>query len=368
MKKKVFILLITLVLVISTVMAGCSSTPEPAPAPAPAPAPQPTQAAAPTITLKYGDQNPDSGWEGSQAAQPWLDQITAATNGRVQFETYYAQSLFKGTDSWEAVKNGVGDMAWMFHGYWANKTTLADVVSLPMMPFTSAKQASGILWQLYEKYPNLRKQFDENHVLITWTSQPYFLITTNKQVKTLDDWKGLKIRVTSGPPIEMMKALGATPVTMGMPDTYLGLERGTIDGMLVPWEAMLSFRHFEVVKYYTYAPLVTVYFTQAMNKNSWEKLPDDVKAQIESVSGLQGSLFWGENMFDTAAAAGREEVKKLGLPMEEYTVPEEELDKWSEIAGQPLWDEWVKARTAEGFTEAQEILDTTIELIKTYNP
>jgi len=166
----------------------------------------------------------------------------------------------------------------------------------------------------------------------------------------------------------MMKALGAVPVTMGMPDTYLGLQKGTIDGMLAPWEALLSFRQYEVAHYYTYAPLVTVYFTQGMNVNTWNKLPDDVKSQIESVSGIKGSTFWGENMFDTAVVAGRDEVKKQGITMEEFTVPEEELAKWSEVAGQPLWDAWVKAQTDAGHPEAQEILDTTLELIKTYNP
>ncbi len=80
-----------------------------------------------------------------------------------------------------------------------------------------------------------------------------------------------------------MKALGAVPVTMGMPDTYLNLQKGVIDGMLVPWEAMLSFRQYEVVKYYTYAPTVTVYFTQAMNNNKWNSLSADVQNQINSV-------------------------------------------------------------------------------------
>jgi TRAP-type transport system periplasmic protein len=355
MKKKVLIIAILLAVVFITILVGCSSSGSP------------TTNAQP-IKLKYADQNPDNGWEGSHAAAPWLNQITAATNNRVQFETYYSQSLFKGTDAWESTKNGVADLAWMFHGYWANKTTLADVISLPLMPFTSAKQASGIFWQLYEKYPSIREQFKENHVLLTFTSQPYILITSKKQVKTMDDMQGLKIRVTAGPPIDMMKLLGATPVTMGMPDTYMNLQKGVIDGMLVPWEALLSFRQYEVVKYYTYAPLVTVYFTQAMNDSKWNSIPADVKKQIESVSGLKGSTFWGENMFDTAVIAGRDEVKKQGIEMVEYTLPADELAKWNAKAGQPLWDTWVKAQTDAGHPEAKDILSTTLDLIKSYKP
>ncbi len=388
MKRRSILTALALVIVITVALVGCASSPAPTtstPPPATS-APATTSAAAtsapPTssqpasspavppapIKLKYADQNPDTGWEGSQAALPWLKQITDATNGRVQFETYFAQTLFKGTDSWESVKNGVADMAWMFHGYWANLTPLADVISLPMMPFKSAEQASGIFWQLYEKYPSIREQFKDNHVLITWASQSYFLITTKKHVKTESDWNGLKIRVTAGPPIEMAKLLGAVPVSMGMPETYLNLQKGVIDGMLAPWEAMLSFKQYEVVKYYTYAPIVTVYFTQAMNNAKWNSLPDDVKQQIESVSGLKGSTFWGKNMFDTAVVAGRDLVQKQGIEMVEYTVPDDELAKWSAKAAKPLWDSWVKAQTAAGHPEAQEILDTTLNLIETYNP
>jgi TRAP-type transport system periplasmic protein len=376
MRRTVLFSALALVILISLVLAGCGTPSTPVPSKTTSPPPASTSAApassqpaaANAIKLKYSDQNPPTGWEGSQAAQPWLDQMTKATNGRVQFETYFSQSLSKGTDAWTDTKNGVSDVAWMFHGYWANMTSLADVMSLPLMPFTSAKQASGIFWQLYQKYPTLAAQFKDNHVLLTFTSQPYFLITSKKQVKVQDDWKGLKIRVTAGPPVEMMKALGATPVTMGMPDTYMALQKGDIDGMLAPWEAMLSFRQYEVVKYYTYAPLVTVYFTQAMNNGKWDSLPADVKTQINSVGELKGSLFWGENQFDTAASIGRDQVKKQGADMVEYNLPADELAKWSKVAGQPLWDAWVKAQTDAGRPEAKDILNTVLDLIKSYKP
>jgi TRAP-type C4-dicarboxylate transport system substrate-binding protein len=105
-----------------------------------------------------------------------------------------------------------------------------------------------------------------------------------------------------------------------------------------------------------------------MNTAKWDSLPKDVQDQINSVSGLKGSLFWGENMFDSAVVAGRDEVKKKGVEMIEYTLPADELTRWSEIAGKPLWDDWVKKMSEAGHPEAQEILNTTLNLIKTYNP
>lgn len=316
------------------------------------------------ITLKYADQNPVTGWEGSNAAVPWLAQIEEATDGAVKIEQYFGETLFKGVDTWESLKAGVGDFAWSFHGYWAGMTPLADVVTLPFMPIKSAEQGSAVLWQLYEEFPSIQSQFADNHVLLTWTSSPYYLLTTKKQVKTLADFKGLKIRTIGGPPTKMIEALGAVPVSMGMPDTYQALQTGVIDGMLQNWEALYSFRHYEVGKYMTLVPFHLVYFTQSFNTAKWNSLPADVQAGIESVSGLKGSKFWGANMFDSAAAAVEGILKEGGYELTYYTPTDEEVAAWREQFGEPLWEEWVQKMESEGRTDARAILDRTLELIE----
>jgi TRAP-type transport system periplasmic protein len=363
MKNRILFLALALVIIFSLILVGCGTKTTTTAQTSTAA----TTSPATVYKLKYADQNSNTGWEGSNAAQPWLDQITKATNGAVQFETYYAQTLFKGGDAWVSTKNGVADLAWMFHGYWANQTSLADVMSLPFLGFKSAKQASGIFWQIYEKYPSIREQFKDNHVLVTWTSDPYFLITNKKQVKTVNDIKGLQIRVPSGPPTEVIKALGAVPVSKGMPDTFLALEKGEIDGMAASWEAIVSFKLYDVVKYYTYMPAFVVYFTQAMNNDKWASLPADIQKQIESVSALKGSLFWGENMFDSAKIEGKNLIQKSGAAMTEYTLNEAEQAQWKQVT-EPLIAAWVQKMTDAGHPEAKEILSTVQELIKTYNP
>ncbi|HJX13987.1 MAG TPA: TRAP transporter substrate-binding protein [Dehalococcoidales bacterium] len=319
------------------------------------------------ITLRYADQNPKGGWEGQHAMLPWIERMEKATNGRVKFEIYDAQTLTKGPDTWEALKANVADVAWAFHGYWAGLTPLADVISLPSLAFKNAEHASGILWQLYEKYPSIRQQFAANHVLLTWTSNPYFLITTDKQIKTLDDFKGTKIRLTGGPPTELGKALGISPISVGMPDTYANLQKGVMDGMMIPWEAIYSFRQYEVVKYYTFFPSFVVYFTQSFSKAAWDKLPPDIQKQLESVGGLEGSKFWGKNMFDTAEGAAREAIKAGNYTMMESTLAAADVAKL-EAMSQPLWDKWVQDNVAAGHPEAAEILKTTQDLIKSYKP
>ena len=61
-----------------------------------------------------------------------------------------------------AVKNGFADIGICAHGYWPGMTPLADVISLPALPFKSAETGSEVLWKLYEMFPAIQKQFEES--------------------------------------------------------------------------------------------------------------------------------------------------------------------------------------------------------------
>ncbi|NWG02630.1 MAG: TRAP transporter substrate-binding protein [Syntrophaceae bacterium] len=316
------------------------------------------------IKLTLADQNPQTGWGPVHALQPWVKKVEDATKGKVKIEVYYSQTLAKGPDIWNAVKSGIADMGWCFHGYWPGMTPLSDVISLPALPFTTGEKGSEILWKLYEKFPEIQKEFQDVKPLMLWTSHPYLLITTKKQVKTLEDIKGLKIRQTGGPPTDQMKALGGVPMLIPMPDNYISMQKGVIDGMGAPWEAIHAFRLYEVVKFYTQVPFPAVYFSMSMNKNKWNSLPKDVQDAIMSVSGLEGSKFWGHNFFDTAKNGVYEKAKETGREIVYYELPPEERAKWLEVGGKPIWRDWVKKMEEKGLTSAQKILDATLELAK----
>jgi TRAP-type C4-dicarboxylate transport system substrate-binding protein len=316
------------------------------------------------IKLTLADQNSPQAWGPSHALQPWVKQIEAATKGRVKIEVFPSQTLVKGPDMWRQVRAGVVDIGWCFHGYWPDQTPLADVISLPFLPIKSSEQASAVLWQLYQKYPAMQKEFSDVVPLLLYTTSPYFVLTTKKQVKTLDDLKGMKIRIPGGPPTEMVRALGAVPAPIPMPDMYQALEKGVVDGMGVPWEAVQGFRLYEVARYYTMVSTVTPYFSLCTNKAKWASLPKDVQDQIMSVSGLAGAKFWGKNFFDTAEEDALAKIKAGKHAFERYDLPEAEVARWRKVGGEPIWEEWVKKMEAKGHKEARAILNDTLEMLK----
>jgi TRAP-type transport system periplasmic protein len=323
----------------------------------------PGVAAAQQIKLTFADQNSPTGWGPAHATAPWIKQVEEATKGKVKIELYPSQTLIKGIDMWKGIRSGIADIGWCVQGYWPEQTPLSDVILLPFVPIPSAQKGSEALWQLYEKFPAIQKEFTEIMPLVLYTSSPNLLVS-KRPVKTLDDFKGLKIRTLGGPPIEMAKALGAVPTLIPMPDVYQSLDKGVIDAALAPWEAVHAFRLYEVAKHYTIAPFYVAYFSICANRQKIESLPKDVRADIMSVSGLAGAKFWGHNFFDTAEAAAIERAKAGNYEMDRYDVPPAEVAQWSKIAGEPIWNEWVKKMEGKGQKDARTVLDSALSLLK----
>jgi TRAP-type transport system periplasmic protein len=320
-------------------------------------------AAAQQIKLTFADQNSPAGWGPAHALAPWVKQVEDATKGRVKIEVFPSQTLIKGVDMWKGVRQGIADIGWCVQGYWPEQTPLSDVMSLPFLPLSTAEKSSEVLWKLYERFPAIQKEYSEIAPLVLYASSPNLLVS-KKPVKALSDFKGFKFRVLGGPPTEMAKALGAVPTLIPMPDVYQSLDKGVVDGAAAPWEAIHAFRLYEVAKNYTEAPFYGAYFSICANKQKIESLPKDVREQIMSVSGLAGAKFWGRNFFDTAEQAALERAKAGNYEINRIVIPPDEIARWSKVAGEPLWNEWVKKNEVKGHKDARAILDATIDMLK----
>jgi TRAP-type transport system periplasmic protein len=320
-------------------------------------------AGAQQIKLTFADQNSPAGWGPSHALAPWVKQVEEATKGRVKIELFPSQTLIKGVDMWKGVRQGIADIGWCVQGYWPEQTPLSDVMSLPFLPLSTAEKSSEVLWKLYEKFPSIQKEYSEIAPLTLYASSPNLLVS-KKPVKSLDDFKGFKFRVLGGPPTEMAKALGAVSTLIPMPDVYQSLDKGVVDGAAAPWEAIHAFRLYEVAKNYTEAPFYGAYFSICANKQKIQSLPKDVYDQIMSVSGLAGAKFWGKNFFDTAEQAALDRAKAGNYEINRITIPPAEVARWAKVAGEPLWEEWVKKNEGKGHTDARAVLNATLEMLK----
>jgi len=168
-------------------------------------------------------------------------------------------------------------------------------------------------------------------------------------VKTLADFKGLKMRAPTRQTNRLLAALGASPVGMPLPAIPDAVSKGTIDGFLLPWEVMPSLKLQEMVKYHSETDpsrpaLYSAVFVFAMNQARYDSLPADLKKVIDNNSGAAYSQAIGK-VWDSSQAAGRKAAQERGNTF--YTVPASELDNWVK-ASAPLYDGWIADMDGRG--------------------
>jgi TRAP-type C4-dicarboxylate transport system substrate-binding protein len=184
---------------------------------------------------------------------------------------------------------------------------------------------------------------------------------SKKPVTVAADLKGLKLRAPTRMTNKFLALLGATPVSMPVPQVGDALSKGVIDGAVVPYEVVPSVKIHELVKFHSETdPAEPAFYTStfifAMNKAKYESLPADLKKVIDAnsgqaLSGQIGKAFLQADM----------EGKKLTTKNTTNTIAAAELANWKKL-GQPLADGWVADMNAKGLPGA-EMLTTARKLI-----
>jgi TRAP-type C4-dicarboxylate transport system substrate-binding protein len=353
MKHLIFILMIMISGILF--LTGCSTT-----------SPLTSTPEEKTWNLRYAHENVPTEYYTLYGHTPFAEALEKATNNRVKISLYGAETLIKSNQVWENVKSGAVDMGWLFTGLYPGQFSNIEVSTLPFL-YPNAAVGGKVTWQLFARYPEIQSQFKDVKVLAVWTTEPYFIASRTKFYKTVEDFQGQKIRAVSGPPADFVKALGGNPGLVGMPDVYLNLQNGTFDAALLPAEAFAGRKIYEVAPYATYVSTTAMVNAIILNLDLWNSFPRDIQDQIMSVAGEKASVQFSSQVFDKAQEDMQSTIDKFGGKFFEYTLPADELQRWIDKAGKPVWNSWVQTQQAAGLTKAQQILDDALALSKQYN-
>ena len=318
-------------------------------------------AAAQEITLKFHHIWNPQAMASIQVIGPWCAKIAAESSNRLKCQLLPAMSG-GGTPPQlvDRVKDGVDDLVITLPGYTPGRFPSTEVFELPFMT-NSAEVAARATWDFFNKHS--LKEFAGTRLLASWVHDEGYVHTNGRQVKTMADFKGLKMRAPTRQTNKLLAALGASPVGMPVPAVPDAVSKGTIDGFLLPWEIMPALKLHEMVKYHTETDpsrpaLYSAVFVFGMNQAKYDSLPADLKKVIDNNSGATLSQQIGRT-WDNSQAAGRKAAQERGNSF--YTVPAAELDNWVK-ASAGLYDEWVAdmdKRGANGramLAEARELL------------
>jgi TRAP-type C4-dicarboxylate transport system substrate-binding protein len=294
-----------------------------------------------TINLKLSHHMPIVSEQHTKILGPWVDKIEKLSEGKVKFTFYPGGALGNPTVQYDILLKGITDIAFVVHHYEAGVFPLTSALRLPFAA-DSGKSGSAKLWKIYDQY--MKNEYKQVKVLWLFSSAPTQFQTTKKFVENLEDLKGMKIRSMGRDVTDVLKILGAVPVNMPITDVYTALERGTVDGMTLPWEVLRPFKLFEVTKYTSVVNIFPVTFGIFMNKKKWDSLPPDIQRLIDDNIGEKQFVLAGQRM-DEADHRSRTFCVEKGMKV--YTLPEQEKARWKERV-RPHLDKWVQDMESKG--------------------
>ena len=257
MNKKLLLIPLALLLVISLVAIGCPTPPETTTAPPPTKttAPPPTTTTPPLppepIKLNYGGlYAPDHPF--SLATVEWIDKINKETNGQVEITPFWGGALYGPRDSATELGKGVAELGDYSGAYAPEGFDFEKSARMMFYGVTDRVLARKVYDEMLAKYPELEAEHtDANIKVMAFANIPaYDLITVKKAVRTVGDFKGLMIK-TTGDLGKLVAAFGAEGQTIGMGQTYVALQKNTIDGAIITPEGLKTFLFAEVGNYYT---------------------------------------------------------------------------------------------------------------------
>ena len=306
------------------------------------------QAADPIILKVHHFLSPQS-IQNTAMLRGWCDSIAKDSKNRLQCQIYPAMQL-GGTPPqlFDQARDGVADVVWTLPGYTAGRFPKMEVFELPFM-MTNAEATSRAAWDYYEKFA--KEEYKDVKVLAMHVHGPGNIFTAKKQIKTMADIKGLKLRAPTRLTTKLLASMGATPVGMPVPAVPDALSKGVIDGAVIPYEVAPGLKVNELTNFTaetdrSYNALYTTVFVVPMNKAKYDSLPADLKAVIDKNSGRELSAFLGKTQ--AGADVPGKKVFEASANQKISIIPKPELEKWKK-ATDALDDAWVAEMTSKGF-------------------
>lgn len=295
--------------------------------------------------------------------EPWAKAIQEDSDGRVKIEIYPSMTLGGAPPQlFRQVADGVVDIVWTVNGYTPGLFPRSEIFELPTI-FTNDLEAANLaMREMFDEY--LAPEYEAVHVCFNHVHAGQAIQTAEKEVRTVADTQGLKLRVPGPTGNDVVKAMGATPVTMPVPDLPQSLSTHAVDGALIPWEIIPALKLQDVTKYQIEGPnkerFGTTTFQVSMNKAKWEALPDDLKEVFDKNSDeawlREVARVWRENDdngIKVAEEAGNEHIM----------LEPDEMETFNDALA-PVIDKWVEDR--KGDIDAEAIVKAAKDAMDKY--
>lgn len=320
----------------------------------------PAQAQAP-ITLRIHSFSAPQALDQTMHLNPWAEKVGRDSGGRIKVEVYPNMQLGgKPSDLVQQLEDGVVDMIWTVAGFTPGRFPGLEGVELPFINTGLSTTNSAYVMEFADKWL-MDNEFKGIKLISIHTTDAAIVHTVAKPIRSLEDWKGLKIRVAGRFIGETVKAFGGTPVGIPLPGIYEALSRGQVDGMLINWAITQPYRFYEVTKHHTNTPIFQGTLLTLMSQKVYDKLVPDLKKAIDGNAGIEYAKAIGRT-WDTQTQPAIDATRKNGNSVFELSAAEKA--RW-QAAAKPAYDAWIAEMNKQG-RPGQRMFDDLLAISAKY--
>ncbi|MGI9465231.1 MAG: C4-dicarboxylate TRAP transporter substrate-binding protein [Aestuariivirgaceae bacterium] len=282
---------------------------------------------------------------GSQVDKWWAEEIKKRTNGEVEIKLFFGGALGKAQENLPLLQQGAIDIAMMSPGYFPAQLPFHAAPNSIPMAMAKVEEATELMERLMVEVKAFDDEAKDNGVkTLFFHHLNAYQLVCKEHIKGVADMKGKKMRTWGKALPQAVEAVGATPVTMFLPELYEGMARGTVDCIPFSVDLMMNYKMYEVAKH---IHDITIWEgpTNAtwISLKSWDKLTPEQQKILQEVS-----LEAMRRDRDVTIEAGKKaigELKAKGVQFHEFPAAEEA--KWREL-NPDFFGDFIKEMDAKG--------------------
>jgi TRAP-type transport system periplasmic protein len=249
----------------------------------------------------------------AKSTERFKEELEKSAPGRFTVTLHPGSSLFRQGTEVPAIQRGNLEMSTM--------TTFEVAQQIPEWGFFNraflfrdwdhvTKVMSGPIGARYRK--DVADKMDIVILAATYLGTRQVNLRAKREVKAPADLAGVKFRMPGGPEWLLLgQSLGAAAVPMAMPEVYLALKTGSIDGQENPLTIMSAAKYFEVTEQVVLTGHLVQPVFYALRKQVWDGLSDDLKSKVQAAADTATAFNNDARLSDEKQVIER--LKGLGL-------------------------------------------------------
>jgi TRAP-type C4-dicarboxylate transport system substrate-binding protein len=305
------------------------------------------QSAAAQTVLRYSNFIPPGHVLRTKVFDPWIADVEKATAGRVRIEVL-PKVVGTVAGQHDVVRDGLADVAVVVPSYSPGKFDLTEIVEIPFQG-DRAELVSPAFFNFYVQHLLRFNEFQGTHVLSIFTNTPPSLYLAKRPVKSVDDFKGLKLRTSSASMAQSVTLLGGVPVIKPVTDIYEMVNGGLVDGALFPPVDHKSFKLAQLLPRMVEIPggISCSAVALIINEGKWRSINPADRDAIMKVSGAHMARTAGKG-YDDESRAATDELRKAGGAIE--VLPAETVAELRKRL-QPVEQAWIERARKKGLAD-----------------